>query len=546
MLFRSIFDNDTVYIPNEELNVPSLKDGIELICIKPINKQELTEKLMTLLTSGIALSKQTIKDIMVLSDFIEKDRFDEIKNREIKNVLYDKYNIVPKDPDEFLRYLIFKTTGLTLKIKDKDTIQAIKNCDKKSAWFLLNTYLLDNGIENLSSIFLRNKEFFLAYKGDFAHTNYIINLLRKKAKKYHKPMKINILDNIVNDPFVSIDRLSRELSKVTIFREIRILNAIRYALSKNDARLYKIRNGKSFVPYENTAKHRTNDYYKQLKYIKNSIECHLVNMVKEKLKDKVVYLPSNIVYVAPTSEKQFVGDIPQGSYIDFKRNDDILYGIHWNNLSDRVDLDIHQMNTSEMFGWNTNYRDDDRNILFTGDMTNAPLPDGASELFCVRSSYDKGAFLLTVNMYTHNNENVPFELVVAKRTKCALDPNDILTKINMELDKDQRQQVLGLVTIDKNIRFYFNNFGLGNRAVSTRNKVTMGAFNYLKGYNETQLTLNELLKLADIKVVKTPTYTIKTTEEIDGKMVLSTEKKLADIDLSIDAITKESIIKLLS
>lgn len=551
-----IFDNDTIYIPNEELNILTLEDGIELICIKPIDEQELTEKLMTLLTSGIALSKQTVKDIMVLSDFIDKDRFDEIKNREIKNVLYDKYNIVPKNPDEFLRYLIFKTTALTLKIKDKKSIQAIKNCDKKLALSLFNTYLdTPNNWSKLSSIFLRNKEFFLAYKGD-NEINSIINRLRKLANKHHNPMKQNILDNIVSNPFISIDELSKELSKITIFREIRILNAIRYASSKNEARLYKVRNGRSFVPYEKECVVRGDKYYRQLELIKKIIEYHLSNLVKEKLKNKVIYLPNNIVYTAPTSEKQFVGNIPQGSYLDLDRNDNILYGIHWNNLNNdehrgRVDLDIHQMNATEMFGWNTNSRDENRNILFTGDIINAPLPNGATELFYVNKDYDKGAFLLTLNMFTRHNQNVPFELVVAKTNNdfnrnYVLDPNEILSKINMEMDKDQRQQVLGLVVIDDNIRFYFNDFGLGNKSVSSQNKVTMGAFNYLKGYNKIQLTLNELLELANVKVIDTLSYEIKTTKEIDGKMVLSTENKIADIDLSINAITKESIIKLLN
>ena len=56
---------------------------------------------------------------MVLSDYIDKNRFDEISNREIKTALYDKYNIMPRNPEEFLRFLIFKTTGNTLKIQDE-------------------------------------------------------------------------------------------------------------------------------------------------------------------------------------------------------------------------------------------------------------------------------------------------------------------------------------------------------------------------------------------------------------------------------------------
>ena len=95
-----IYREDLVYIPKEKLEIPELDvDNIELITIKPYTSEQLTEKLMGLLTSGIALSEQTVKDVMVLSDFIDKNRFDEIVNREIKTTLYDKYNIMPRNPE---------------------------------------------------------------------------------------------------------------------------------------------------------------------------------------------------------------------------------------------------------------------------------------------------------------------------------------------------------------------------------------------------------------------------------------------------------------
>ena len=199
------YDSDLVYIPNEKLEIPELdKDSsVEFITIKPITEAELTEKLMILLTSGIALSEQTIKDIMVLSDYIDKDRFDEISNREIKTTLYDKYNIMPRNPEEFLRFLIFKTTGNTLKIQDSNTINSIKDCDKKLAFKMLKSYIdnTPNGYSKLSSIFLRNKNLFLAFKNKDGNKeiNTIINKLRKLAIKNHKPLKTNILDCLTDE-----------------------------------------------------------------------------------------------------------------------------------------------------------------------------------------------------------------------------------------------------------------------------------------------------------------------------------------------------------
>ena len=39
----------------------------------------------------------------------------------VRTALYSKYNIVPKDGVEFIRFLIFKLTGNTLLIKDNIT-----------------------------------------------------------------------------------------------------------------------------------------------------------------------------------------------------------------------------------------------------------------------------------------------------------------------------------------------------------------------------------------------------------------------------------------
>ena len=230
-----LYDSELVYLPKEKLEIPELNvDNLELITIRPLTEEELTDKLMVLLTSGIALSEQTVKDIMILSDYIDKNRFDEIKNKEIKTTLYDKYNVMPKNPDEFLRYLIFKTTGSTLKINNKEMIDKIRNCDKNKALDMLNSYIDKNGYGKLSSIFLRNKNLFLAYKikKNDVHgisilakrINAIINKLRKYAVKYHKPMKKNILDCLTNEnEVIDLTELLKQLDEITIFRELRIL-----------------------------------------------------------------------------------------------------------------------------------------------------------------------------------------------------------------------------------------------------------------------------------------------------------------------------------
>lgn len=573
-------ENGLVYIPKEKLEIPELKEDIEMISILPLTEEEITEKIMSMLTSGIALSKQTISDIMVLSDYIDKDKFDEIKNKEIRTNLYRKYNIMPRNPEEFLRYLIFELTGNSLKIQSKEAIHSLSTSNKLNTLNLLKAYLekTPNGEEKLSSIFLRNKALFLALKmkNDIflpkkeeniqKELNAIINKLRRLAVKNHKPLKKGILDTLTDISFAdySKEELIKELDKTTIFRELRILNGIKYKLEGSANIVYRVRNGKSYV---STLKDRTDKVIDYLTDNYKTVYDHLINRLSESVKDKTIFIPKNVVYAVPTSEKQFFGNIPQGSYLEVPRDKDIVYGIYWKNLEakevkkgfygedndyseERVDLDLKQMNKDEVFGWDASYRNLD-NILFSGDMTDAKRPTGASELFYVKKSYGQGAFLVTVNAFTSHKEEVPYEFVIAnanrdfkQRVHYALDPNDILTKVDMSFEPGERQKTLGLISIGDSIKFYFNNFAVGVQGcTSRRDSITMGAFDYLREYGNIQLKLNDLLVAAGAKLVDSPVLTEEITNE-EG--VKETVEKAVDVNLSLETITKETLISLLS
>lgn len=576
-----MYDSDLVYIPREKLEIPELDlENIEFITIKPLTSDELTEKLMTLVTSGIALSEWTVEDVKVLSDFIDKNRFDEVSNREIKTYLYDKYNIMPKNPDDFLRYMLFKLTGNTLKIQSADMIYQVRRSDKNKALKMLESYLTDdNSYKKLSSIFLRNKQLFLAlkvkkedveYSDIKVRMNRIINKLRKMSVYNHKPLPKNILDNLTNkDISVNYDDLVKELDKITVFREMRILNGVRYRLFGNDNIVYRIRNGKSYV---STLPGKTFEYIDKLTGLYKFIVNHLTSRLSDKVKGKTIYIPENVIYAVPTSEKQFFGDIPEGSYIEVPRNDNIVYGVHWKNIKDgkpirrfygeeilprgeeRVDLDLKQMNKSDVFGWDASYRSSKSDILFSGDITNAQLPDGATELFYVGQNVGNVAFLVTLNMFTNNSQDVPFEFVIANAThrsenvsRYALDPNNILYKMDAIIKNMERQKTLGLITISDTIRFYFNEFSLGNSvATSRRDDITMGAFDYLNTYGKTQLKLNELLKDSGAIIVNEPTIKTKVIKNVNGDEVSEIIDTPVDLDLSLESITKDTIIDLFS
>ena len=398
-----VYSEDTIYIPKEALDIPELTidDKIKFVNIKSLTEEDVKSKLMALLTSGIALSEETIDDVKALSDLIDKSKFDEVANREVRTYLYDKYNVMPKDPEAFLRYLIFKATGSTLKIQNKAMFDSLKGADKKLVKNMLASYLSADAQaeKRLASIFLRNKNLFLALKSD-ADTeeqkaiNRYVNRLRRLAKTYHKALKPQVLDTLTVTKY-SAKEIDAALDKATLFRAIRCLNALNYRLSSSvsDDIVYRVRNGKSFVSKIAT------ESVKEAALVQNkeAIQSYIVSKLAEKVSGKTVYIPEGIVYKAPTSEKQFVNDIPEGSYVELPADKNLIFAVHWNNLEpqesiknkvsrdcdSRVDLDMHMMNNSRQFGWNTSYRDERSQILFSGDVTSAPAPHGATEAYFI-------------------------------------------------------------------------------------------------------------------------------------------------------------------
>lgn len=572
-----IYNEANVYVPAEALNVPELKtEGVRLTAIVALSDEEITAKLMTLLSSGIALSEQTVKDIKVLSDFVDRERFDEIANREVRNFFYEKYNIMPKDPEAFLRYLMYRTTGATLKIQNVATYQALAYADKELVLNMLQAY---GDYARLSSIFLRNKNLFLALKTKPVEgetrtktakaINAIINKLRKLAVENHKALKPALLDSLSYRSDYSDDELNAALDKVTVFRAIRVMNMLAYRLNGNKNIVYRVRNGKSYV---SQIPERDNEA--ALRNAHAVVMKHIADSVAKNVSGKTVYIPAGFTYMVPASEKQFVNNVPEGSYYELPDGDDLVFATHWVNLekdptwqssswyggvtdAGRVDLDMRMMNNSSNFGWNASYRSG-ADILFSGDMTNAPAPNGATEAIYVSHTVRNNSFVITLNDFTCHGVDVPYEFIIAKCNKketfgsnYVIDPNNIVTKFNLKITPDKHQVTLGMVKADeKTKRFYFNDYAVGRSgAVSRQDKYTMGALSYMNTYAEVQMDLAKLLTMAGAKLVDAPTYVEKEPEayiDEEGKpQIRFVEKtKPVDINLSIEALTKDSIIEL--
>jgi len=527
-----IYQEEIVYIPREELDLPNMNEDLPLVVIKGISRKEILNRI-TQLGQGIALHENTLTDIMEIIRFNEFGSafVHRIKNRELKIRLYDYYHIAPTDPEEYLRYLIHKLTGESLVIKNESLIEKIKQSDG---------YHLDNLLTlvpwNLASIFYRYKPPFLAMKSISGNKRFF-NRLRRSARKIHRPLLPDYLNNITasikRDQLAKDQPLFRKLQRATIFRKIRLAQALKFRLQGSKSIVYRIRNGRGWIDDFNWPE----DKREETQGVLNIVIRSIVQDIKKNVEGKTILIPKGIHYTLPATEKQFTGFLPTGSSISV--DEDMIVGIHWfNTKGHRIDLDLSIISAGMgKIGWNSNYRNEMGNVLFSGDMADAPKPNGASELFYLKKDISEPVLML-VNYYNYtftNGDPVPTKILVAKERATRrnfehnymVDPNNILLSANIEMS--QSQSVLGLITnMDGYNRFYFSNISYGTSNVSGSGESSGKMTEYLKNDLLSRLDLKSTLIQAGAIVVDVPPE--------DGKV---------DIDLSPNGLSKDSIINLL-
>ena len=359
---------------------------------------------------------------------------------------------------------------------------------------------------------------------------------------------MNILDRLT-DPdtdIISGQNLLDKLDNTTPYRQVRIINGLSYKISGAQSYVYKIRNGKTYVKSKEAEKEsfEFKPAHSALRIRKTLVLAHLMDQIKPNIEGKTVLLDKNVNYKVPTSEKQYIGNIPCGSSVEIPKDGDFIIGIHWTNLiglpqngfhTGRVDLDLHMQSLNQSFGWNTRYRNTDQRVYFSGDLTDAPLPNGATELFYIGNEVEE-AFMFTVNNFNTYKE-VPFEIVVAKAdpkvtytaySNFTVDPNNIIATIPCKMDENQTMKRLGMVyvTSDK-IRFVFDTFNTMNSHISSnKSDIFKTSLDYMEKYQQTSLDLKTLLGLCDCKFVDS---------DYDGKI---------DIDLSLNNLQKDTLVSI--
>lgn len=522
------FSQESVYIPAEELEVPEVKEGFKLTVIRGLTKEELKAELLDFLSTGIALKEATIKDVLDVATFvgITESEAQEVKNKEVRIALYDYFNFVPSNNLEFLRYMVYKITGMSQIIKNPATIETIKAKFTISHEGMLVKYVNTYGEEELAKLFYRYKPVFLAFRKT-ANTKKLINSIRRSAVANHQPLREDLLNSLTakikRGDKVNAKELSVALEGVNTFRKARLAYALKYRTEDRDGILYRVRNGKSYATkFENKNKEGA-------EYLYGEVLDAIVRDITPNVEGKTFVIPEGLVYALPTTEKQFIGNVPSGSYTEV--GEDMIMGVWWSNVPrHRVDLDLSMSNLNGKIGWDGNYRGDDTE--FSGDVTDAPAPKGVTEVFRIGNKTE-GLWLVNLNFYNFTDVKVPFKLFVgsdntAISSHYLVDPNKLKLVVDSEFN-GERQKTLGIIYADENTRrFIFAETTFDKLASSRHTDYSQYALDYIKSYYTDVIDLNQLIVKAG------------------GTVVSEVPEEEEYVDLSIEALDKTTIIDLLT
>jgi hypothetical protein len=493
---------DEIYLPQEVLNVPDIK--LKYRIIKSYTKDEMAEKCLGLLRSGIALAEDTLNGLLtILTDTLDY-KFtgsEGIRNKEAVVKIAELYKIYPDNPVEFLRYIIYRSTGTALLIKNPSLILKIKE-----STYNPSPAFKEYGPERLAEIFNRFKPLFLAYKGKCPKT---INKIAKLSKKYHKPLISNPLNEVTQRELTKED--IHWLDNATPFALFKALSACYTRSQGQDSFVYRIRNGKSWIK-ESKSSLDINDlnYRFILKYFKE----------KYSMEGTKIYLPKDVDYALPTSEKMFVGNIPTGTRFSGKK---LAVGIYWEDAWGARDLDLSGLNIGGKIGWNSSYNQDGGRLMFSGDITSAP--NGAVEYLYANKGLEEPTLVIN-NVFSGDQES-GYKIIVGKGDNINKDymmnPNKLFAEV--KCNSVQGQTILGIfIPNGEGQNFVLLNFGAGNSHVS--------------GYSENSTIATKAL----FQQWSMPLTFEAIIRELGAEVVPEAEG--ADYDFSLSNLEKDSFIKI--
>lgn len=454
---------------NGELDEPN---WAEYTSIVSCSFEDLYEQCMGMLTASIALKSSTIKSlvnyIIEYAKIVNKPVIvDNITNREAMTLICDALNILPVDGAKLFSYIVYKATGETMIVKNRDLRHKIRNNTDASDIIFRNCK--ESQLKALASVYNRYKQLFIAFKSKSSRT--VINKIGRLSKTYHKPMIRGFWETCVNmDEDTLTKQLSTQCQKASNFKLLQVMQMIRertlmIADEKTVNAMYVVRNGKVFI--KEYAGDKSNFYKMFLIY--SACKTQLLNNLSKK--KCTVKFPTGYSLTCPTSEKNFIGDLPMGTSCQLGKSS--VVGIYWRNEWGTHDFDLSYIDVlGNKIGWNSDwYSDysDSKHVIYSGDIIDAP--NGANELMYFSNDNIPNG-IVYVNRYSGDNGS-KYRMFFG--TECfknidnvdmhnyMMDPNNIQLEAEI-VQGESSQQFVGVI-IDG--RFHFYNLSCGNSRVSS-------------------------------------------------------------------------------
>lgn len=492
-----------MYVPASysDIEISEEESKLPVSFIVSLTEEELADKAIKLLSSGVALKQETVEEVLELLDLMSKlvQLAHKITNKEAKTIAAEKYGLINVfNQSDLIRHLVFKATDSTLLIKNPKTIEAII-ASKLDISGILNNY----GVSLIAESFNRYKSLYLAFKKANPNNAQVINKISKLSKVLHKPMFENPLNMITTNIFTKEDLKFLESSSVPTL--IRGYNAALLGSEYSSYSAYVIRNGKMWVSEEKNALNK--ESLRVAKINGDILKDIIVEKLGKNFEGKKVFIPKEIEYGLPLSEKQMCGNIPNNTIISTENT--LCVGSYWDKGYNVKDIDLSGISTSgDKYGWNADYYSDNKNIIYSGDMT-SPGPNGAVEYLTVKSNKKDSALEIidvTINSFAGEDE-YKFDIVVGITEEENLERNVMMKPKDLifsgERKASSRGNSLGLIVIEgDHKKFVFSPSETSNLRVSRNNAVRQEATNAAMLHKiKYSLTLNKLIQLLGGEIV---------------------------------------------
>lgn len=494
-----------IYIPDEVLNVPDVK--VTLVTVDTLTIEEMIERSLDLLRSGIALKEDTLGDVLSLLDYLDYNLTDlsMIQNKEAMALLSVKYGIYPTNAVDVLRCLVYQATESTLLIKNINTFETISGSDVN-----IRAAVEAVGYESMAEIFNRFKPLFLAFRKASNHNIKVVNKIAKLSKTHHKPMPVNALNNATHEYITASN--DHWLKNATPFALMSALSALHLRMQGQNHFAYHIRNGKAYAKKQDTK----NDVFYNALYASNYQ--YIIDELKSRVDtSKTVFIQDNVLLGLPVSEKSFIGNVPTGTKI---LGTDLAVGIYWENNGGARDIDLSGVSLTKV-GWDSYYFNNNQSLVYSGDITNAP--NGAVEYLKVNGEINP--VLVKTNIYS-GDDDCKYRLIVGEGDEVSRDymmnPNNLI--LCEDAQSQGKESIIGILLPEEHgVSYTITNMSSGNARTSGTGEVS------------------ELFREAMFQSYRNALSLNKVLEDIG--FVFSDD---ADIDLSLDKLSKDKILNLFS